>query len=305
MWLIIRSLRPFNLIIVGATQLLFYFLLFAPLTKFEIALSMHPTLIFWFTLCTIVISASGYVINDYFDIDSDKINHKDKSLNDPNSLLIIYYSLMFAGLLIAFGISYQMNKLALTFIYLVATSILYLYSAWFKSIPLTGNIIVAAFSSAVFLILFAAEVDAISLLKSTNKYEYNELLNLMIFFGFFAFSMSLFREIVKDIQDIEGDRQQGLKTFPVVFGIERSKILAGFVGIILFFSLVTWAYYSGLLSIINFTFYYFIFALLVPLSYLIYKTIKFSDHKEFAFSSQASKIIMILGLILIMLIKWI
>lgn len=240
---LLRSLRPINLILVAATQFILYYALFFPLRQMGYQLKLYPTLLVSFITCTTVIAATGYLINDHFDDVSDKYNNKDKGLGAIH-LLIAYFVLIFIGLIIAIYIASEYDNLYLALIFVFAAAGLFLYSSYFKRKMLAGNILVSAFTSGSFLIFFIAEKEVLQQLALTDIVQHDSLLSWLLFFGIFSFALSMFREIVKDIQDIPGDHKAGYLTYPIVMGMNRSKMLASFFLVALFFSLLIWTYYT-------------------------------------------------------------
>jgi 4-hydroxybenzoate polyprenyltransferase len=110
---------------------------------------------------------------------------------------------------------------------------------------------------------------------------------------FFAFFISLIRELVKDMQDLEGDKAVGLKTWPIVFGLKGSKILIYmFTGI----EILLCGIYSYLAWDVQFYISSIIMGLItIALFYFINK-VSFSKQKEdFAFASTLLKVLMFVG----------
>ncbi|MBT8229448.1 MAG: UbiA family prenyltransferase, partial [Bacteroidia bacterium] len=226
---LLSSLRPVNLLLVILSQLTFYFLVITPSLQNDLRLN-NGGLLYLFVICTVLITASGYLVNDYFDFENDDINNKNKGFKEKHSLLILYYSLSLAGFFIALYIAYSIGNPLLSLIYAAATLLLYLYSSHLKSTVLLGNILVSLFTTMVFMILIVAEWPALEIQKLKNLNAYNNLIGMFIFFGLFAFCISMVREIVKDIEDSHGDTISGVHTLPVAWGVEKAKIVAAFFG---------------------------------------------------------------------------
>ncbi len=301
---LILSLRPLNLILVFLTQIIFYFLLFQPLSEYNIELVLLPELIYLFSICTICITAAGYLSNDYFDFEGDLINDKAQKLKSRTSVLLSYYIILFVGLFLAIFIALKLNNIQLVWIYVVASVLLFIYSSHLKSSILIGNILVSSFISGVILIFLLAEHKALREFIAIDENSAGELLSIISFYAVFAFCVNMFREIVKDIQDIAGDKDSGMTNFPIKYGLGRANLLASFFLIILMISLFSLYYYSDIFEVgMNFLFLYFVI-LHVSIAYLIYRTLQFKSSHEFDFSNKMSKVIMFGGLLLIILIKW-
>jgi 4-hydroxybenzoate polyprenyltransferase len=120
-------------------------------------------------------------------------------------------------------------------------------------------------------------------------------------YALFAFLLTLSREIIKDIEDFEGDFTYGRNTLPVVLGIKISKIVTASI---LTFTLVTISYLFGahlnLLPSGNFdylTFLYFIIGLVVPLFILLVLVLTAEKKEDYSRASFLNKLIMLIGLL--------
>lgn len=194
-----------------------------------------------------LVNAGGNIINDYFDIETDKINRPNRPLPSGNMLLKTALSLYLYTTLFAFIIVYNINVIAFSIV--VATSVmLFLYSYKLKGIPLVGNIVVSFITGFAFL--FGSVVV--------------ENIYCGIIPAVFAFLISLMRELVKDIEDIEGDKSIGISTYPIKYGVDSAVKLISIIGVLLMISTTI----PFLLKIYNW--YYFIFVSLFVNGILIF-----------------------------------
>lgn len=243
-----------------------------------------------FILVTVIIAACGYLINDAFDIKSDRINKKDKSI-PKIFFLSSYYILFILGCILATYLAFQVNKLHLLSIYFVAHALLYCYSSHFKNLPLVGNIVVAAFSSLVIGILWFAEYESINqILQPQQSY----LKALMVAFILFSFIISLVREMIKDAEDIKGDQIVGAQTAALKWGNSSVKkisiLLLIFLAILLFISM--WQFIPFQINIwITFTLISTLLLLIIGLTY------QASTQKHFYRISQLLKLNMFIGVV--------
>ena len=284
---------------VFVTQLIFYFLFIIPPHKgiSYTAYQLESPKIYVFAFVTVLITLGGYLINDYFDIETDKIN--DKSRLSPKSLLLLYFVILFLGFILAFALALSLGQPALSLIYLMAVALLYMYSAIWKRQVLIGNVIVSLFTAAVPLILLYAERDQLDMLNVTSI---ESTTSSIVFFSAFTFLISMVREIIKDIEDLEGDSAAGYKTLPIVYGIERAKTIAGFYGFVLMGTLLLWQFYSLRFTSDNLLTHLFVFIFLyAPVIFLVVKLLGNSAHWKSL--SQLCKAIMLFGLLLIIIIK--
>lgn len=158
---------------------------------------------------TVLIAAAGYIINDFYDRKIDAINKPHKVLIGkvftPNSMLYFYVGFNLLAVILGFFISIYIGL-----IHIFCVLSLYLYALYFKKIALLGNVLVAFLSALVVLIV---------------NVLYLKHFSLVYIFGAFAFFISLIRELIKDIEDIEGDRVGECRTFPILYGILNTKRL--------------------------------------------------------------------------------
>ena len=162
-------------------------------------------------------TAAGNVINDYFDYNIDLINKPERPI--PSGRISVTggrnygYLLFILGTICGFLISYLTNNWIPFIIVLIADVILYLYAYKLKSTPLIGNLTVGFMTGFGFVFVgFTLNTP--------------EIILTSIYLGFFAFVMTTARELVKDIEDMEGDKAEGAKTFPILYSEKITAILA-------------------------------------------------------------------------------
>lgn len=153
-------------------------------------------------------AAAGNIINDYFDIEIDKINRPGRVL--PSGTLspmeAMTYYLLFS-ILAVFTSSFINDYCVYIVIYTLAG--MYFYSAKLKGIPLLGNLVIAHYTGLAFIFGGVAAGD----------WQFGMIP------GIFAFMINLVREILKDIEDIEGDSAAGIITYPMKNGIKKTRSL--------------------------------------------------------------------------------
>jgi 4-hydroxybenzoate polyprenyltransferase len=228
-----------NLIIIALLQVVVFLrLMQAPrslLSGYNLAMLM---------LITALISAGGYVINDYFDVEIDKINKPQKWLSretwNQHTLWRIFLWLTGIGLLLTLMASYRFGLVFYLTLYFGATLGLYVYSAYLKCLPVVGNLVVALYCAATILIVATPDLHAGTA---------DILLPGFYFYIFFAFCITLYREIIKDLEDVSGDQHFLCKTFVVRFGLNAGKGLAILVGLILITAMEAWKRSSALTGV--------------------------------------------------------
>jgi 4-hydroxybenzoate polyprenyltransferase len=179
---------------------------------------------------TIFIGAGGYVINDYFDVKIDRINRPDDMVVtrviSREGAMQLFYVLTAIGIASGLAVAWWARSWNLLFVYIVIPGLLWFYSASYKRMLLIGNLIVAFISALVPLLVAIINADYL-------KHLYGEALaytpivrQLYVWLGGFAlfsFLLTWAREIIKDMEDIEGDREMECRTIPIVWGEKVSK----------------------------------------------------------------------------------
>ncbi|MFM7765970.1 MAG: geranylgeranylglycerol-phosphate geranylgeranyltransferase [Sphingomonadales bacterium] len=199
-------LRPVNLGIIILTMGLFMM----HASKWNVQNLRWPDALF-VLLAILFTAAAGYVINDILDIEEDIINKPEKRIITKH--ISINAGLVFYGLLLILSIVFGfLTGLSMGLVCVLISVLLYFYSSDLKGTTLWGSILVSLMNGVV--VFFSAQgVD-----EKFNGYfaEY----------AFLAFLITLAREIVKDIEDIEGDKTREYETFPIVYGAKKSVWLS-------------------------------------------------------------------------------
>jgi geranylgeranylglycerol-phosphate geranylgeranyltransferase len=168
-------------------------------------------------VATVAATAAGNAVNDYFDRDVDAINRPDRPI--PRGAVTARESLVFSGLLflvaVAAAVTLPLVALAIAVVNLLA---LVAYTNLFKGTPGAGNVVVAYLTGSTFLFGSAAVGAGFP--------------TAVVVLFLLAGVATLTREIVKDVEDLAGDREEGLRTLPVVLG-RRTALAAGAVAMVL------------------------------------------------------------------------
>lgn len=192
----------------------------------------------WWILTLLIVSvigiaAGGYVINDYFDVKIDRINRPDNlvvtRIISRDAAMNLFYGLTAVGVIAGTVVAWWAHSWTLLFTYIVIPGLLWFYSASYKRMFLVGNIVVAFASAIVPLLVAIANADYLHHLYQ-NALAYSPIVGELYVwtggFAIFAFLLTWVREIVKDIEDIEGDREMECRTLPIVWGDKVAKIIA-------------------------------------------------------------------------------
>ena len=315
----LKLIRWQNLLIVILTMVLMRYAVLAPLiskigviltkgTGEEIPMTLQLP---WYDfilliLATVFLTAGGYVINDYFDIQTDLIN-KGKVIvgtKIPRRLAMMWHNIFnIAGVAAGFYISWKAGYLMLGALFLIVSGLLYFYSASYKRQFLVGNVIVALLTAMVPLLVVCYEWPALHRFYTINAIslpEFNFIFYWIGGFALFAFLTTLTREIIKDIEDFEGDVAYGRNTVPVVIGVLSARV----VSICLIILTVAFLYLVWYFFINDiFTLIYLSVAIVLPLLFVIYKLVISKSRKQLHYASSFMKIVMLTGIFYSVVVK--
>ena len=238
---------------------MYFFKLIRPLNLSIIALTMYGLGVFFETIyskneifgteslpfillvfSTVLIAAGGNIINDYFDIKADRINKPERQIIGVHikrrSAIVSHWIINFIAFSIAVYLSWVMDSFLYVFIHLFSINVLWYYSMKGKRQFLFGNILIAALTALVPVLVglyyhqvFENEVLQMDQFSFLLNSEIHYIYYLTIGLGIFAFILNLAREIVKDMEDVEGDRKLPAKTLPIILGLQKSKYISALI----------------------------------------------------------------------------
>jgi 4-hydroxybenzoate polyprenyltransferase len=165
------------------------------------------------TTCVI---ASGYIINNFYDVETDRINKPLKSridaLTTQKFKLRMYFFLNFLGFMVAFLVSWR----AATFFGL------YIFLIWFYSHKLKKYPLMGLFSAAILSILpfFAVFV------------YYKNFSEIIFTHASFLFFILLIKELIKDLEKLKGDFALNNQTIAVKYGEYFTKLLITLISVL-------------------------------------------------------------------------
>ena len=286
-----QLIRFENLIIIIGTQVLIKFVL---IPKFTITSNLSSFHFLLLVFSTIAIAAAGYIINDIIDCKADFINKKSRliigTIISEKVAYKWYYLLNFTGLLVGVYVSIVLNRGVLMLFFITSISLLYAYSKWLKSILLLGNILVAFLTAVSILIIGVFE----------NFKGNSEVFYVILTYSFFAFGINFIREIIKDIEDVNGDLKANLKTLPILFGRKRANRFAFLLSSVFVICVVV------LLLVVEKEAFilkiYLFIGILMPMLFFIFKLQTAKSKKDYSYLSGLLKSIMLLGILTIFII---
>lgn len=295
---------------VPLTMYLLRYGIMKPALDYGYSLNIGETIVFQFSdnfflilvIINILLGAAGYVINDYFDRKIDTIN-KPKEVIIGHGIhrrfaIILHSVLNGMAIILAGYLSWQLKKPVIIIAYIMISGIFWFYSTTYKKQLLIGNIVVAL--GTAMIPLQVAYFDIITLtatygeLLIMNGLSFKILFYWIAAFAIFAFLTNLLREIIKDIEDFEGDRSYGCNTLPVVVGIKPTKILA-IVLIFVIIWLLAFVYFKFLNDPISK--WYLLLSVAVPLLAAAFFIAKAKTIKHYHQLSWLIKVIMLTGVL--------
>lgn len=301
----LRLIRPVNLIIIAATMycLGWYFDLINASVNISLMRSFE---FFLLVFSTVIIAAAGNVINDYFDVRADRINRPERMVVARHMkrrwAIVLHWVMNFIAFAIAIYLTYVNQTFWYVFIHLLSINLLWFYSMQLKRTVVIGNVVIALLTSLVPVlvgIFYNQHLDGI-VSDRPYPFEINNSEFYYIYFGIgigiFAFVLNWTREIVKDIEDVEGDKVIKAKTIPIVFGVKKAKVIAliSLVVTVLLSFILVWSYSAGYITdYLSFS-PLMVSALIIILTF--FKLAYSKTNKDFALVNNLIKITMIIGL---------
>ena len=206
---ILRLVRFPNLFIVVLTQYLLQYAVLMPEIRRLAMIPVLPHFPFLLLVCsTVLIAAGGYIVNDIEDVDIDARNKPEHKrivgrVYSIQTAWQLYAFCTILGFLISLYLAFYVKDVIQLLIYPAAVGLLFAYSRWFKRQPLIGNLVVSFFCAFVAWVIFYAQ-DLSPIFKLFLKTHWLQSVTLTFKgYAIFAFLSTLFREIIKDIEDAD------------------------------------------------------------------------------------------------------
>jgi len=306
-----RLIRWPNLVFIALTQSLFYYCIIVPslpLSYTGLRYQLTPLSFYLLMVASLFIAAAGYIINDYFDINIDQVNKPDKMIVEKiinrRWAILFHWIITTLGLLISLYVSFKTSFIVII-VNVLCTLLLWFYSTTFKKKLLSGNIIISLLTAWTVLVLYFAV---------NNTYHFtlqfpdeiftamNRIFKFAILYAGFAFILSLIREVVKDIEDMEGDAKYNCKTMPIVWGVQSSKVFAGVWLVVLIGALSIILFYALQLGWWLTTLYCLLMVIL-PLTWILRKLYVAQNTQQYHQVSSMIKLVMLSGILSMLFFK--
>lgn len=319
-----KLIRLPNLLIIALVQYAIRYGIIYPILSNSIAdnvelqLQMSNIDFLLITLSTVMIAAAGYIINDYFDLKTDRVNRPDRIIVGKyikrRVVMGAHIVINTIAIIIGAYVAYKVGNLKLVTIQLLSAGALWYYSVSFKKQVLIGNVVVALLAALVPLVAGLYEVilqhaNATVIVNGLLPYvdaEMNDVMPLfqlilsnimkwVLGFSLFAFLTTIVREVIKDIEDYDGDKKYFSNTLPVVYGKEKGKIVAQFFALIIVV-LVGFLQYMQIQSEDVNSAMYFLITVQIPLLYIVYKLRQAKQKGDYSKLSTYTKLVMLFGI---------
>lgn len=296
----LHLIRYQNLIFIALAQLFIKYGLFHP---FGIDITLNAFGFLLLIFATLCIAAAGNIINDIYDVKIDRINKPEKVIigkkiteKKATNLFII---LNVIGVAVGFYLANIIEKPAFAALFIAFSALLYLYASFLKGMLLIGNLIISALVAMSLIIV--ALFDLLPSITEANQVTQSTIFSIVLDYSLFAFFINFIREIVKDLQDINGDKTGGINTLAIALGRKRTTTVTFILGVLMVISVVFYMYqylYNQQILLL-----YFLFAIIGPLLYFCIKTWSAKTKKEYAILSTILKIVMFTGMCSILLFQ--
>ena len=213
---LLSVVRGYNILVIVIAQYLASIFIFAP--KHTLKQTLLDVNLYFIVLATSCVIASGYIINNFYDLDKDKINRPFKAKIDAfvsqKVKLQIYFLLNFIGVLFGFLVSWRAAIFFGVYIFLI-----WLYSHKLNKYPLVGLFSAATLAILPFFAIFV---------------YYKNFSEIIFTHASFLFFILLIRELIKDLENIKGDLIQNYNTITVKYGEYFTKVLITIIIVLTF-----------------------------------------------------------------------
>ncbi len=302
-----RLIRFTNIIFIAFSQLLFQYCIIAPTFQdLGLVTTLSIPNFFLLTFSTTLLAAAGYIINDYFDEKIDVINKPAKVFIEKSIRRRVAMALhfTFTGLatLIGFYLAFITHNYKMALINPAVAVLLWFYSTTFKRQYIIGNVVVSLLCVLTIIVPVLYEKQLFSDNDDDTFRTAAFLIFLLMFcYSIFAFLATMIREVVKDMEDVQGDARCGCKTMPVVLGLRPTKKYTGVLAIV---ALGLMLMLPVVFQINVYSLFYVILLIITPMIYFIYRLYYADVQKDFHRLSTIIKFIIFTGILSMILFSF-
>jgi 4-hydroxybenzoate polyprenyltransferase len=250
-------------------------------------------------LATVLIAAGGYVINDIFDQETDEVNKPEKAIIgkhiSESKAYTIYASLTITGVACGFVLANSVSHPNFAVLFVLIATLLYFYASSLKQIAVVGNIVVAALLA--FSVIIIGIFDIVPNTFDINRAQMGLAFSILFDYAKFAFMINLVREIIKDIEDINGDNSQGIRTLPIIIGTKKTVIITFILLLIPTLYLFYYINDNLFANDLYYSIFYLLALVIAPIIFCLIKIINAKEKSDFHFISQLLKWIIFFGIL--------
>lgn len=293
-----KLIRWKNLVLIIISQLLVKYALLEP---FQADTALNTTQFILLIIACVCIAAAGNIINDVYDVVADTINKPERVVINKTisekAAMNWFIGLNITGIAIGFYLSHSIEKSNFVSVFALTSIILYIYTTNLKGIPVLGNVVISILVGLSILIV--GFFDLLPEITEQNKTNQFAFFKIILGYSVFAFILNWLRELVKDIEDTNGDYKAGYKTLPVILGRDRTTRIAFAFALV---PLVAIVYY--LINHLNknsTAVIYFLIAVVGPLLYVVIKLFNAKTIQHYKHISLVLKVILFTGILSLLL----
>ena len=314
----IKLIRLPNLLIIAFTQYMIRLCLIEPsLNRYGMYIQMRDLEFALFVITTVLIAAAGYIINDYFDVRIDNINKPEQLIIDHGVkrrvAMVAHAVLSGLGVMTGLYLAWKCNILfAGGTLFAISVIGLWFYSTSFKYKFLSGNVVISLFTGMIPFMVALFEVPLIIARYNSRLVQQQDELGGIVTdtiltwagtYAICAFGLSLIREIIKDMEDVEGDKEYGCRTIPIVLGEKKSKIIVSSL-IAAFMAGIAYLQYVQLGVKDKYSFLYFLALVQLPLLFVLFRVLTAKEKNHFHIASMFLKFVMFTGICYLFMVKF-
>ncbi len=295
---ILNLIRWKNLVLIILAQVLIKYALFE---SFDVPTTLNTLGFSLLVLTTLCIAAAGNIINDIYDVETDGINKPNKVIIgkhiSENLAYNLFFTLNIIGILLGLYLSHSIGQSSFFAIFVIISIALYVYASYLKGTVLFGNILISLLVATSIIIV--GIFDLLPVIVPQNRETQLTFFDIIFDYAIFAFLINFVRELIKDIQDVDGDYKAGMNTLPIFIGRERANKITFImsmvpVGAVIYF-IVTYLYTQPL--VIG----YFLLFVIAPLIYATIKIFGAGDNFHYKHISIVYKFVMLFGILSLLL----
>jgi len=288
----LKIIRPINLLLLLLVQ---YVIKFGFLEPLGVDTAMDTFDFVLLVVATLSIAAAGNVINDIQDVGIDLINKPKKvqigkKISEKRAYNF-YIILNVLGVASGFYLANRLGHPGLSAVFIIISALLYSYAVYLRLFLFVSNLVVSFLVATSLLVLVVFDIYP-AITTATMELQVTAS-KVILWYAGCAFYINLIREIIKDIQDINGDKKGGRNTLPIFLGRTRTTTLVFVMGVFILVGIL-WFAYEFLYQFI-WVAGYFMFLVGGPLLYFCIKSWNTTTPKDYKIMSVMLKIVMFTG----------